>query len=423
MRLEQRNSAQQLILTLIALSTLNMAMSATTPALADIAAAFPQAKQTTVALLATIPSLFSVPCSLITGRLLGRRLRYRTMALAGILLMMLGGLLPLFLNSLALIVCARGMMGVGLGILIPITPSTTMLSLPREQAQRQMGVNAASANAAAIVYQLIGGFACSISWRYSFLAYLLVIPVLPLVLLYMREPEIHKEPDQQQKADQPQDATQRNDPLVQTHSPRAFGKPYWGWFILHFVFIVLFYAYITNISSIIADNNYGTASASALVLAVFSLGGTYGGHVMSRLITKIQKRVFVVAGLACFLGEIVLVAGGNLAMMFIGSLVYGLGFGMMLPSISLFSGYAVRPEQRAFALSINAVGNGAGTFLSAYIFAAIAAMFSITWDRFPILISALGALGIAVVFGLSEGIKKARKVKSDAVQPMAENNQ
>ena len=118
-----------MIVTLIALSTLNMAMSATTPALADIAAAFPQAKQTTVALLATVPSLFSVPCSLVTGRLLGRRLRYRTMALAGILLMLIGGLLPLFLNSLSLIVCARGMMGVGLGILTPITPSATLLSL------------------------------------------------------------------------------------------------------------------------------------------------------------------------------------------------------------------------------------------------------------------------------------------------------
>ena len=398
-----------MIVTLIALSTLNMAMSATTPALADIAAAFPQAKQTTVALLATVPSLFSVPCSLVTGRLLGRRLRYRTMALAGILLMLIGGLLPLFLNSLSLIVCARGMMGVGLGILTPITPSATLLSLPRERAQRQMGVNAASANAAAIVYQLIGGFACSISWRYSFLAYVLVFPVLPLVLFYMREPEILPEPDRAPQTDPEQT------PPSPAGNARAFGRQYWGWFWMNFIFIVLFYAYITNISSIIANGNYGTASASALVLAVFSLGGTYGGHVMSRLITKIQKRVFILAGLACFLGEITLVVGQNLAMMFLGSLVYGIGFGMMLPSISLFSGFAVRPEQRAFALSINAVGNGVGTFLSAYMFAAVAAMFSVTWDRFSILISALGALVIAAVFSVSEGLRRASPIRQDPV--------
>lgn len=419
MKLGRSNSNQTIIITLIALSTLNMAMSATTPALADIAAAFPQEKQTTVALLATIPSLFSVPCSLITGRLLGRRLRYRTMAAAGVMLMIFGGLFPLFLNSLALIVCARAMMGIGLGILVPITPSATLLSLPREQAQRQMGVNAAAANAAAVAYQLIGGFACSISWRYSFLAYLLVIPVLPLVLFYMREPEIWQEPDQEQ----PQDSEKSSDPKqepdqepgsrTQTDGLRAFGKTYWGWFALNFIFIILFYAYITNISSIIADNNYGTASASALVLAVFSLGGTYGGHIMSRLISRLQKRVIVLAGLACFIGEITLAMGSNLGMMFLGSLVYGLGFGMMMPSIALFSGFAVRPEQRAFALSVNAIGNGVGTFLSAYIFAAIAGLFGVAWDRFSILLSALGALSIAATFSISEWIKTARAAKRD----------
>lgn len=420
MKTARINGNQQLILTLIALSTLNMAMSATTPALADIAAAFPQEKQTTVALLATIPSLFSVPCSLITGRLLGRRLRYRTMAIAGVLLMIIGGLLPLMLHSLKLIVCARAMMGIGLGILTPIAPSATLLALPRGRAQRQMGVNASAANAAAIVYQLIGGFACAVSWRYSFLAYVLIIPVLPLVLLFMREPQMLQESNPEQTPLSVQDTEQKQEPaqaievLSENDKKHAFGKPYWGWFVLNFVFIVLFYAYITNISSIIADNNYGTASASALVLAVFSLGGTYGGHIMSRMIAKIQKRVFILAGLACFLGEIALVMGNNLAMMLLGSLVFGVGFGMMMPSIALFSGYAVRPEQRAFALSINSIGNGVGTFLSAYLFAAIAALFGITWDRFPILFSAAGTLLIAAVFATGEAVKRLRSLKRDA---------
>ncbi len=409
-----------MILTLIALSTLNMAMSATTPALADIAAAFPLEKHTTVALLATIPSLFSVPCSLITGRLLGRRLRYRTMAIAGVILMIVGGLLPLMLDSLKLIVCARAMMGIGLGILTPIAPSATLLALPREQAQRQMGVNASAANAAAIVYQLIGGFACAVSWRYSFLAYALILPVLPLVLLFMREPKMLKEsnpeqtPPSEQSAEQTQEPAQSIEVLSESGRPRAFGKPYWGWFVLNFSFIILFYAYITNISSIIADNNYGTASASALVLAVFSLGGTYGGHVMSRLIAKIQKRVFILAGLACFLGQMTIVMGNSLVMMVFGSLVFGIGFGMMMPSIALFSGYAVRPEQRAFALSVNSIGNGVGTFLSAYLFAALAALFGISWDRFPILLSAGGTLLIAFVFTTSEVKKKLRSIKEHA---------
>lgn len=396
--MKQLTNERRTIVSVIALSTLTMAMSATTPALADIAAAFPQAKQTSVAMLATIPSLFSVPCALITGRLLGRRVRYRTMALTAILLIIAGGLLPLFLSSLGLIIAARAMMGMGLGILNPITPSITMLELPKEQAQRQMGINGATSNTAAVIYQLIGGFACVISWRYSFLAYLLVIPVLPVVMIYLREPKITQERD---KSTQGQSIGA---------SIRTFGRPFWGWFVLHFFFISLFYAYITNISSIIANNHYGTASASALVLAVFSIGGVVGGHTMSRLITKIEKGVFILAGVICFTGKIILVAGGNIAMMYLGSLVYGLGYGMMLPAIPLFAGMSVAPEQRAFALSVNMVGNGLGTFLSAYIFAGIAALLGVSWDRFPILASSIGYLVIAAIFtiGLIAGKRKTK---------------
>lgn len=392
---KQLTSEQRIIISVIALSTLTMSMSATTPALADIAAAFPTAKQTSVAMLATIPSLFSVPCALVTGRLLGRRVRYRTMAMVAILFIITGGLLPLILNSLGLIIAARAMMGVGLGILNPITPSVTMLELPKDRAQRQMGINGATANTAAIIYQLIGGFACAVSWRYSFLAYLLVIPALPIAMIYLREPKI----------------TQVREKSAQNQSVgaaiRTFGKPFWGWFALQFCFIVLFYAYITNISSIIAHNNYGTASASALVLAVFSIGGVIGGYAMSRMITKLEKGVFILAGVICFAGKIILVAGDSLTMVYLGSLVYGLGYGVMLPAISLFAGMSVAPEQRAFALSVNMVASGLGTFLSAYIFAGIAAAVGTSWDRFPILASSVGYLVIAAIF--SVGLMAARK--------------
>ncbi len=394
---KQLTNEQRTIVSVIALSTLTMAMSATTPALADIAAAFPQAKQTSVAMLATIPSLFSVPCALVTGRLLGRRIRYRTMAMVAILFILTGGLLPLVLKSFGLIIAARAMMGMGLGILNPITPSVTMLELTKDRAQRQMGVNGATANTAAVVYQLIGGFACVISWRYSFLAYLLVIPVLPIVMIYLREPKISQQSTAQSASDQSIGS-----------AVRTFGKPFWGWFVLQFFFIVLFYAYITNISSIIAHNHYGAASTSALVLAVFGIGGVIGGHTMSRAITKIEKGIFILAGIICFVGKITLVAGDSLLMVYLGSLIYGLGYGMMLPAIPLFAGMSVAPEQRAFALSVNMIGTGLGTFLSAYIFAGIAAAIGTSWDRFPILASSVGYLVIAAIFSVGFMLNQRR---------------
>lgn len=383
----------------MALSTLTLAMSATTPVLADIAAAFPDAHRTTIALLITVPSLLSVPCSLITGRIVGRRVGYRTMALLGAIILFLGGLLPYFLNALSLIVASRALMGVGIGILAPITPSVTMNTLPRELAQRQMGVNGAVANAAALVYQLIGGFVGVYSWRYSFLTYLLVLPVLALVLFGMREPE-------------PMQAAQNKGSDSSTwQTIRSFKGAVWGWCALLFLFIVLLYAYLTNIAVIISQNHYGSAMASALVLVVFSLGGVAGGQLLSRIVTKIQKGVFIVAGIACFAGKMMLVVGDSLAMMFLGSLAFGLGYGLFLPAVAMFLGMSVPPEQRAFALSINTIGSGAGTFLSAYIFSALASITGNQWDRFEIFVSAFGYLAIAAGFAVSMLERKRQSAK------------
>lgn len=386
---------KRLILGVLAISFITLSMSATTPALADIAIAFPNAPQTAVALLATIPSLVAAPCSLLSGRIVGRYVKYRTVSIAGIAVILISGVIPTFLNSLTAIVLMRALTGVGMGFMSPIASSLTMNFLPREEAQIQLGRNAALANAGSIVFQMAGGYACSLNWRYAFLAYLFILPVLVVVTALMPEPGavVEKAEDQPVKA-----------PFLK--ETRVYGSSFWLWCALMFLFIVLFYAYITNISSIILNSGYGTATTSAIILSLFGLGGTLGGHFMSKWIARLQKNVFVPAALICALGLLITAFGENLAMMIIGSILFGVGYGMFLPSVSLFAGMCVSAENRAFALAITSIFSGVGTFLSAYIFAALASAVESTWDRLPVLLSSFGYLAVAIGFTIALFFRK-----------------
>ena len=60
------------ILSVMAMSFVGMSKGAITPALPEIALAFPDAPATFIALVVTIPPLFAVPGSLISGKMIGK---------------------------------------------------------------------------------------------------------------------------------------------------------------------------------------------------------------------------------------------------------------------------------------------------------------------------------------------------------------
>ena len=373
------------ILSVMAMSFVGMSMGAVTPALAEISKVFPTAPSTTISLLATIPTLCSIPCSLLAGKFVGKQVKYRTLAITGIMILLVCGVTPIFLQSLKAIVFMRGLMGCGLGLIIPLGYSITMNTLSVQEAEVQMGRNNFMASVGGIVFQLIGGFLSNISWHYCFASYLIVIPVLLILLLYMEEPTYSA------------DALAAMSQIPGNRIPKI-GISLLFWSLFYGLFMVLFYPMITDISGIISNSNIGTSSDSALVLSSFTLGSAIGSLILSKIITRIKKYTFVISGLLCSLGFFLLSIGQNLVTMFTAAFIFGLGFGMFAPAITLFAGMSVKPQTRPFAMSILSFMGGIGSFSSAYIFAGLRNLFQISDDRFAIAMSAAVYLMITIGF-------------------------
>ena len=123
-------------------------------------------------MLSTLPSFIGVPCALLCGKIAGRKVSYRCLAIAGAVLSLVCGIAPAFTNSFALLLLWRALFGMGHGIITPLLMPMVMANFEGEAIYRQTSMNAMFTNIGAVVFQMLGGVAfCPCS---SFIASLLL---------------------------------------------------------------------------------------------------------------------------------------------------------------------------------------------------------------------------------------------------------
>ncbi len=144
--------------------------------MADIIAAFPNYNPTIVMLVATFPGLIQIVPALFYGKL-SRIFKKRTLLFTGLTLFIIGGVMPFFLDSLPLIIAFRGLLGLGVGITMPLSVDIISDFFENRERDFLIGFGASTiACVGAIFFQLVGGIlADAYGWQYGFLTYLFPI--------------------------------------------------------------------------------------------------------------------------------------------------------------------------------------------------------------------------------------------------------
>lgn len=353
-------------------SFLAMAIGTTSPALASIGKAFPQLDFSIIVLIATLPSLFVVPFSMIGGKLAGNGMSYRNIVIIGIIIFIIGGTAPYFMSNFTAILIMRCIFGAGVGIMSPIPAALIMNFFEGKEVENLMGYNGVIQNVGGIVFQLLGGILCAINWRDTFLAHILAIIPLIIVLFLLPEPE----------------------KVVKAEGEKIKmpGMVY-VWALILLVYEILLYPMLTGMSSLIIDNKLGTAASAGVALTLFTVGGMVSGAIFGRVYRVTTRFTFVLGLIMNAVGFIFLIYGNSLTLLNIGSTFAGVGFGFILPAILMDVGMLVSPAASAFAISIVIAFMCLGGFLSSFFFAFINHTFNITSMKFPFI---LGAICMAI---------------------------
>jgi len=360
-----------------------MGIGTITPAIQNIAEAFPDIAFSTILLVSTLPSLTIIPATLFAGAVAGNKMKYRTLLLIGILLFVVAGVAPAFLGNFTAILISRAVFGIGLGIISPLG-NALILGLFEGQARANMlGLSGVVMNIGGIAFQMLGAILCAINWRYAFYAHALGALSLIVVFFLLPEPE---------KVEQPAGGAS---------APKA--KMPGSVYLISLLFglaMMLNYPMMVNMSTIIITGNLGNAASAGAVLSMFTVGGMVAGVLFGKVYQK-ATRFTIPIGLGIIaIGMGLVNFANNLAIITAGATTVGFGFSLVMPAVMMMLGMIVPPQAFAIATAIlMAVMNGFA-FLSTYYVAIIGSVIGRQPIREPIFIAMLVYAAATVVYTL-----------------------
>ena len=161
-----------------------MAGAAVAPALNTIQEYFSDVSRTLTQMIISIPALFIIIMSPVFPKLC-RRFKVKELVVAGLVLYVAGGSIAGVFNNIYLVLIFRSLVGIGVGILMPLSTGLISFYFTRDKQDRLMGYSSAMNQMGGVIATLATGLLSSISWRLSFLVYLMGLLSIVLCLLYV----------------------------------------------------------------------------------------------------------------------------------------------------------------------------------------------------------------------------------------------
>lgn len=355
--------------------------------MADIINAYPEYDPTIVMMVATFPGLMQIIPALFYGKL-SKRFKKRALLFTGLGLFIIGGTLPVFIDSLPLIIVMRGILGLGVGITMPL--SVDIITDYFEGREKDFLIGFGTSTVAcigAIFFQLGGGLlADAFGWQYGFLTYLFPLWILAITFLYLPEPKRRVAP-----------VAAGSEGQKKIKLPKAV-----YWTCLGQVFYsALIFGYVTNISVVIQADNLGNATEAGMAISVFTFGTLLAGFVFGRF-KHMLPRMYMPVGIAFTgLGMAICYFSPNLTMIFIGSIIGGAGMGIGLPGVFARVSDLTPAVITSAGVGLVVASQGVGGILGPFGFQIVQNVFNQDIGRFPLAVSAVGLIVLSIVWALS----------------------
>ena len=367
--MEDKPGKKQLLLVVLSIASLVFGTKAIAPALADIAKAFPDKSTQTIQMILTVPSLLIMVSTLICGHL-SRRLGKKTLVVIGMLLFGIGGISPAFFGNLSFLLVMMGIFGAGSGFLVPLSQSLMADYFEGREREEFMGYRSSVAAVFGMLFALLGGSLCAIHWRFTFLSFLMVVPMLAFVLWKMPEPEIQ--------------STRAKISLADSLTGKM-------WFCVtgYFLYNVVGIAVSTNAAFVMSGCGIGTRMIG-IIMTISSGGAILAGVLLGRVTKFLRDRTLAFAMAFLATGFILLNFVKTPATFVLATGLYGFGFGIFTPTMVLKIISSVPRHATTLALSIAACAMGVGQFASPVTFSFINSLLGLQGPRASWMVAAAG---------------------------------
>ena len=356
---------------------------AISPILNDLDNIFPEASKLEVEMLESLPSLLIIPFMLLAGRWSVRGNKIKLLV-TGCVIFLISGIGSLFSQSLIELVVMGAIMGIGAGIIIPLSTGFIVDYFTAEYRVKQLGISSAVNNLTLVVATALTGWLAEWKWSYAFAVYL-----LPAITLLLIPALSHTTPSPEPSSSAQHRQGGLNSGMI--------------------VGLMLFYFAITYCSLVVTFNtSYLVAkggmsdTTSGVIISLFFLAIMAPGFILNRIIaicgalTNLWSLVMMGCGLA-----VIALMPTTALWLIVGVVLTGIGYGIMQPIIYDKAATNAPPHLATLALSIVMSVNYAAILVAPFIIDGVDHIFDTSSPRFAFGFNAMATLLLAVAAALT----------------------
>jgi MFS family permease len=317
---------------------------AVSPILGELQKIFPHATELDIQMLTSLPSLMIIPFILLAGKLTERIDNIRLLQI-GLVIFVISGVLYLLSNKMWQLVAISGMLGVGSGLIIPLSTGLIGRFFVGRYRTKQFGLSSAITNLTLVIATVVAGYLAEISWHLPFVVYLL--PIVSIILSFQLRKALTQEPE-------PSPVTDNSDNGLRPHVQVGNN----GIGTHHLIEVMLFYGLVTylvviislNLPFLIEERGMPTG-ISGTYISLFFLAIMAPGFILNRLIDLMGRSTQMWSMLMIVIGLGLIVATGNVWLVGVGCVLAGAGYGIIQPIMYDRTTHIVLPHKSTMALA------------------------------------------------------------------------
>lgn len=332
---------------------------AVSPILGELSTIFPHATELDIQMLTSLPSLLIIPFVLLAGKLAEKRDFIRLLRV-GLWLFAASGVLYLFSSRMWQLMAVSALLGIGAGLIIPLSTGLISRYFTGEYRVRQFGHSSAITNMTLVVATAVTGYLAEVHWRLPFAVYLL--PLISLVLSAYLKKDAASVTIKQAAVIIP--------PIQST--PVISGK--YGIHIRHLVQLMLFYGLVTYVVLAVTFNlpflmeaHHFSSGNSGLMISLFFLAIMAPGFMLDSLVKLLGNKTKLYSLLAIAIGLLLIWISPTEWLIVPGCILVGLGYGIIQPLIYDKTVDTAIPQKTTLALAFVMVMNYLAILLSPFI--------------------------------------------------------
>jgi len=354
------------------------------PALQNLQSMFPNITHEQITSIITVPNLASIPASIISGILTGRRVKYRTTLSVAFITVICAGVSPLFLHTFTGVIVARVVLGFGLGLIFPLGNALIIDLFSSEKRAFMFGIGEVVKNLSLISLQMLVGILVGVSVRISWGAYLVLLLSYGLLFFLLPEPKVKPVEEQ----------------MSLINSFKAVPKRLYTFVAFLLICAIMQTVYQVNISSIIVTEHLGNAATAATVLST----ATFVAMIAALSFGWISKffKDYTITICVGFLGvgSLLIALSRTLPLLYLSAGIVGIGIGTMGSSFYMKIADCANNENAAIVSAFQVVFQGFGNYLPHYFLRLVHSISGSASFRLPILVGAFVLLLVALGFGI-----------------------